>query len=207
MHQHPDKNSLRRRYADLRGGLTPEERAAAEAAICDRLFSLPAWREAVTVCGYISVRGELNTRPILERAAAEGKTVALPVTVTSACEGRMVFRALPNGDFDRLTPARFGIPEPDESCPALTHADLTRALILVPALAFDEAGYRLGWGGGYYDRFLDNLREADIPVATVGLVFSACRAELLPRESHDIPVHTVIDERRITHTHGAHSNP
>ena len=202
-----DKASLRRHFADLRSGLTPEERAAAEAAICDRLFSLPAWREAVTVCGYISVRGELNTRPILERAAAEGKTIALPVTVTSACEGRMVFRALPNGDFDRLTPARFGIPEPDESCPALTHADLTRALILVPALAFDEAGYRLGWGGGYYDRFLDNLREADIPVATVGLVFSACRAELLPRESHDIPVHTVIDERRITHTHGAHSNP
>ena len=119
----------------------------------------------------------------------------------------MVFRALPNGDFDRLTPARFGIPEPDESCPALSHADLTNALILVPALAFDEAGYRLGWGGGYYDRFLDNLREADIPVATVGLVFSACRAELLPREDHDIPVHTVIDERRITHTHGAHSNP
>ena len=161
----------------------------------------------MTVCGYISVRGELNTRPILERAAAEGKTIALPVTVTSACEGRMVFRALPNGDFDRLTPARFGIPEPDESCPVLSGADLASALILVPALAFDEAGYRLGWGGGYYDRFLDNLREADIPVATVGLVFSACRAELLPRESHDIPVHTVIDERRITHTHGAHSNP
>lgn len=202
-----DKASLRRYFSDLRRGLTPDERHAAEAAICDRLFSLPAWREAVTVCGYISVRGELNTRPILERAAAEGKTIALPVTVTSAREGRMVFRALPNGDFDRLTPARFGIPEPDESCPALTHADLTRALILVPALAFDEAGYRLGWGGGYYDRFLDNLREADIPVATVGLVFSACRAELLPRESHDIPVHTVIDERRITHTHGAHSNP
>ena len=207
MNQYSDKNSLRRHYADLRNGLTHAERETAEAAIYAQLFSLPAWQNAPVVCGYVSVRGELNTRSILERAAAEGKTLALPVTVTSACEGRMVFRALPNGDFDRLTPARFGIPEPDESCPALTHADLTRALILVPALAFDEAGYRLGWGGGYYDRFLDNLREADIPVATVGLVFSACRAELLPRESHDIPVHTVIDERRITHTHGAHSNP
>ena len=202
-----DKASLRRYFSDLRRGLTPDERHAAEAAIYKSLFSLPVWRAASVVCGYISVRGELNTHPILERAAAEGKRIALPVTVTSAREGRMVFRALPNGDFDRLTPARFGIPEPDESCPALTHADLTNALILVPALAFDEAGYRLGWGGGYYDRFLDNLREADIPVATVGLVFSACRAELLPREDHDIPVHTVIDERRITHTHGAHSNP
>ena len=207
MHQHPDKNSLRRRYADLRGGLTPEERAAAEAAICDRLFSLPVWREAVTVCGYISVRGELNTRPILERAVAEGKTIALPVTVTSACEGRMVFRALPNGDFDRLTPARFGIPEPDESCPALTHADLTRALILVPALAFDGDGYRLGYGGGYYDRFLQGLSEAGIPVTTVGLAYGVCVTNTLPHEIHDIPVHFIIDERRIISTHGDQPNP
>lgn len=202
-----DKASLRRHFADLRGGLTPAQREAAEAAIYQSLFSLPAWREAPMICGYISVRGELNTRPILERAAAEGKTIALPVTVTSAREGSMIFRALPNGDLSRLTPARFGIPEPDESCPALIDTDLARALILVPALAFDGEGYRLGWGGGYYDRFLNNLREADIPVTTVGPVFSACHAEHLPREAHDIPVHTVIDERRITHTHGAHPNP
>ena len=198
-----DKASLRRYFSDLRRGLTPDERHAAEAAICDRLFSLPAWREAVTVCGYISVRGELNTRPILERAAAEGKTIALPVTVTSAREGRMVFRALPNGDFDRLTPARFGIPEPDESCPALTHADLTRALILVPALAFDEAGYRLGWGGGYYDRFLDSLSTAGVPVTAAGLAFSVCRTPILPREPHDRPVDIIIDERSVTYPHGA----
>ena len=207
MHQHPDKNSLRRRYADLRGGLTPEERAAAEAAICDRLFSLPAWREAVTVCGYVSVRGELNTRPILERAAAEGKTVALPVTVTDAKEGRMVFRALPHGDLTRLTPARFGIPEPDGSCPVLCGQDLTNSLILVPALAFDAEGYRLGWGGGYYDRFLADLTDRNVLHTTVGLAYSVCTASSLPHEPHDIPVHTVIDERRILRPHGAYPNP
>ena len=163
-----DKASLRRYFLDLRRGLTPAHREAAESAIYESLFSLPAWREAPVICGYISVRGELNTDPILRRAAAEGKTVALPVTVTGADEGRMVFRALPNGDFDRLTPARFGIPEPDESCPALTHADLTRALILVPALAYDGKGYRLGWGGGYYDRFLSSLREVEIPHTAPG---------------------------------------
>ena len=188
-----DKASLRRYFSDLRRGLTPDERHASEAAIYKSLFSLPVWREAVTVCGYISVRGELNTRPILERAAAEGKTIALPVTVTSAREGRMVFRALPNGDFDRLAAARFGIPEPDDSCPALTHADLTRALILVPALAFDNQGYRLGYGGGYYDRFLATLKEASIPVTTVGLVFARCRAETLPHEPFDLPVDLIIE--------------
>jgi 5-formyltetrahydrofolate cyclo-ligase len=169
----------------------------------EKLFSLPAWREAPVICGYVSVRGELNTDPILRRAAAEGKTVALPVTVTGAAEGRMVFRALPNGDLSRLTPARFGIPEPDESCPSLTGKDLTHALILIPALAFDENGYRLGYGGGYYDRFLSFLREAEIPHTTVGLTYAVCRATALPREAHDIPVHIILDERSTTIPHGS----
>ena len=198
-----DKASLRRYFSDLRRGLTPDERHAAEAAMYEKLFSLPAWREAPVICGYISVRGELNTDPILQRATAEGKTVALPVTVTGAAEGRMVFRALPNGDFSRLTPARFGIPEPDESCPSLTGDGFTRALILIPALAFDENGYRLGYGGGYYDRFLSFLREAEIPHTTVGLAYSVCRAATLPRNAHDIPVHIILDERSTTIPHGS----
>ena len=119
----------------------------------------------------------------------------------------MVFRALPEGDFSRLTPARFGIPEPDEGCPALTESDLAGALVLVPALAFDAEGYRLGWGGGYYDRFLDGLRRAAVPHAAVGLTYSVCTANALPRETHDIPVDLIIDERRIIYPHGAYPNP
>ncbi len=198
-----DKSALRRRFTELRGSLTASERARAEASVYEKLFALPAWRETAVICGYISIRGELNTAPILRRAADEGKTVALPVTVTGASEGRMVFRALPEGDPDRLTPARFGIPEPDGSCPALTLGELSRALILVPALAFDRDGYRLGYGGGYYDRFLDGLRSAGIPITAVGLTFSVCRVPSLPREPHDLPVHVIIDERSVTIPHGS----
>ena len=196
-----EKATLRRHFTELRNGLTPAERTAAEASIYEALFALPAWRNAPVICGYISVRGEPDTLPILERAIAEGKTVALPVTVTGANEGRMIFRALPDGDLTRLTPARFGIPEPDGSCPALTDRDLTNALMFVPALAFDGEGYRLGYGGGYYDRFLDGLTSAGTPITTVGLVFSVCRARILPRESHDIPVDIIIDERSVTDRH------
>ena len=178
------------------------ERIAAETAIYESLFSLPAWREASVVCGYASVRGELNTTPILCRAVAEGKTVALPVTITDASEGRMIFRSLPDGDFDRLTTARFGIPEPDETCPALSLSELSGAMILVPALAFDREGYRLGYGGGYYDRFLRELSDASIPASAVGLSFSACVVPVLPRNSYDIPVHIILDERRIIIPHG-----
>ena len=202
MNQQPDKNTLRRRYGELRSMLSPTERTTAEAAIYESLFSLPVWREATVICGYVSVRGELNTAPILCRAISEGKTIALPVTVTDAAEGRMIFRSLLDGDVDLLAPARFGIPEPDEGCPALRPADLASALILIPALAFDHEGYRLGYGGGYYDRFLQELIEANIPVTTVGLAFSVCVTDVLPRNPYDIPVQIILDERRIIIAHG-----
>jgi 5-formyltetrahydrofolate cyclo-ligase len=197
-----DKTDLRRRFTALRSGLTAEERTAAEAAIRDMLFSLPAWRDASLVCGYVSIRGELDTLPLWERAAAEGKSYALPVTVTGAAEGRMIFRRMEGFAPHRLISARFGVPEPAEDCPALSLADFAGAVILIPGLAFDDGGYRIGYGGGYYDRFLASLAAARIPVTTVGLAFSVCRPPLLPRHPHDIPVDYVIDERRMTVVHG-----
>lgn len=201
---HADKSFLRSHYTALRNSLSGGERTAAEAAIYGKLFSLPAWKEAPLVCGYIPTRGELNTAPIWQRAAAEGKTYALPVTVTDARQGKMIFRALSAYAPDRLTPARFGIMEPDETCPPLAEGNLKDALILVPALALDRNGYRLGYGGGYYDRYLDRLRRAGVSVTTVGAVFSACHTDTLPHHPHDIPVDFIISERRITHVHGTH---
>lgn len=193
----PDKQALRAHYAALRDSLTGDERLCAEAVIRRRLFALPAWREAPLISGYVSMRGEPDTSPIWEQAAAEGKGYALPVTVTGAREGRMIFRRLPPGDPHRnphrLVTARFGIPEPDETCPTLSPRDFAGAVILVPGLVFDKEGYRLGYGGGYYDRFLATLREARIPVTTVGLVFARCLADSLPHEAFDLPVDLIIE--------------
>lgn len=198
-----DKSTLRASFATLRSRIPPKERQAAETAMHRQLFSLPAWREASLVCSYVSMRGEPDTDPIWRQAHAEGKTYALPVTLTDAREGRMAFRALPEYAPDRLVTARFGILEPAESCHLLEPRELARALILVPGLAFDPSGRRIGYGGGYYDRFLETLARAGIPVTTVGLVFSVCRAPALPHEPHDIPVSIIIDERRTTQTHEA----
>ncbi len=197
-----EKGALRRHFAALRGGLSPAERARAEASIRDQLFALPAWRDAPLICGYMSTKSELDMLPVWARAAAEGKRYALPVTVTDAKEGRMIFRGAEGLTPDALAPARFGIAEPPDTCPALTTSDFAGALILVPGLAFDDDGYRIGYGGGYYDRFLAALQAEGIAKTAVGLVFEACRAPLLPREPYDIPVDYVIDERRMTVTHG-----
>ena len=197
-----DKVSLRRHFAALRDHLPLDTRIAAEAAIRDKLFSLPAWQNASLVCGYTSMRSEISMLPVWENATANGKGYALPVTVTNAKEGRMIFRRLPGVCPDRLVPARFGILEPSDECPTLKLRDFAGALILVPGLAFDDRGFRIGYGGGYYDRFLAELKQANVPVTTVGLVFTACHPSVLPDEPHDIPVNYVIDERRITPIHG-----
>ena len=196
------KSDLRRRFTALRDHLTGEERTAAEEAIRERLFSLPAWREAPLVCGYTSIRSEIAMNPVWERAAAEGRGYALPVTLTSATEGRMIFRRVASYAPHELVPARFGVPEPSRACPTLSPAELEGALILVPGLAFDDEGYRLGYGGGYYDRFLADLRAASVSVTTVGLAFSRCRTPILPHEAFDLPVDCIIDERRVTFPHG-----
>lgn len=198
---HPDKAALRRRYAALRDAIPSAERQAAEAAILAQLFSLPAWQTAPVICGYVSVRHEIDLTPVWEAALRTGKIYALPVTLTGAREGRMAFRAV-RRTVD-LIPARFGLSEPAEHCPTLTPADLNGGLVILPGLAFDSQGFRLGYGGGYYDRFLASLSQARASVTTVGLVHAVCRAESLLHEPHDYPAHYIIDERRITLTHGS----
>lgn len=193
-----DKAALRRRFRSARDSLSPAERAAAEAALYESLFSLPAWHAAPLICGYISVRGEIGTAPIWARAAAEGKGYALPVTVTGPAEGRMIFRRTAGFAPEALIPARFGLSEPADTCPALAPTDFEGALILVPGLAFDDGGYRIGYGGGYYDRFLQDLQTAGIRAVTVGAAFACCRTARLPRDPHDIPVDIILDERRTT---------
>ena len=196
------KAALRRHYTALRASLSPEERAAAEEAIFQTLFAAPLWQKASLICTYLPIRGELNTHPILSQASAEGKAVALPVTVTGASEGRMVFRPLMGLELRELKAGRFGIPEPPDTHPDLTLQDFAGALILVPGLAFDDKGFRIGYGGGYYDRLLAELRSASIPVTTVGLAYAVCRPHSLPYEAHDIPLDYIIDERRLAATHG-----
>lgn len=188
----------------LRDSISPETRNTAERLMLERLFALPAWENAPLVCGYMPIQSEFRTHPIQKRAHLEGKKYALPVTLTDAREGQMAFRYLTEDDPHALTTARFNIAEPPATAPTVALSDFRNALVLVPGLAFDDRGYRIGYGGGYYDRFLARLKENHVPVFTVGLAFSVCRTATLPHDAYDIPVDFIIDERRITDIHGTH---
>lgn len=154
----------------------------ADTAIREKLWRLREYREARSIYCYCSVGREVDTRPILSRALEDGKTVALPVIE----DGRMRPRRL--GPEGLLVPGFYGIPTPPETEPWIEEEEID--LILVPGLAYDEAGYRLGYGGGYYDRLLSTA-----PGLAVGLCREAMILREIPRESHDMAVEVLITEQ------------
>lgn len=167
------------------------------------LTSLPAWRNAPVVCGFMSTRHEPAMNPIWEAAVRADKTYALPVTLTGSGQGQMLFRATPGYHPAALTPGRYGIAEPPATpdYPVLEYHQLAGALLLIPGLGFDHRGFRLGYGGGYYDRYLAALDAAGVRVTTLGLCFSVCRLPALPHQPHDYAVDLILDERSVTVTH------
>ena len=186
------KQELRRRLRSLRLAMGDEKRSMADTAIAKRVQQLPAFAKTGVLLTYLSVREEVNTRSLVQAAWEQGKTVALPWCVPHSRDMRW-YRVR---SFDSLVQGPHGIWEPDpHACDEQMLDTGEQMLALVPALAFDAQGYRLGYGGGFYDTFL-----ASFEGVSVGL----CREEQM-RESlrddgvfdtHDLPVHIVVTQSR-----------
>ncbi len=179
-----DKVALRKKVrADIRN-MDVEYRAVSDEGIFENLISLPEYKDAKNIFAYFSVKGEADTIKFIHHAMKDGKNVYLPIVLG---DGIMVF-ALAEGNM--VDGALYGIPEPTENSPRSEPNG--NDVIIVPALCFDRNCYRLGQGGGYYDRYL----EKHGTVFTVGL----CREQLLmdevPREAHDFGVNCVVTEKQ-----------
>lgn len=175
-----DKKALRRAIGEKKRALTVREIERRSEQLAARLFKASAYREARSVYAYIAFNQEVRTRPIIERAWSDGKRVAVPKIVG----GEMRFIWLES--FDRLAPqGAFGILEPVEDGPI---AGDDSALVLVPGLAFDARGHRLGYGGGYYDRWL----AAHPGHPTIALCYDFQMVSELHVEAHDRAVDVVI---------------
>lgn len=173
-----EKERLRHELRMKRRALTAEEIETASNELAERLFAHPLYRAAKTVYVYLSADREVRTDGIVRQARRDGKRVAAPKV-----EGReLQFYYLEEDT--KLQTGAFGISEPADG----QKADDPTALVLLPGLAFDRAGYRLGYGGGYYDRFL--AREQQHP--TVALCFGFQLVDELPAEPHDVPAAAVL---------------
>lgn len=183
------KDALRARMREIRKAVPAEERADIDSRIAQGVFGLAAYQEADIVFTYLSMGAEVDTRAIIRNAWAAGKDVALP-----RCTGPRTMRWFCVESFDGLQKSSFGVEEPaiDESRER-TPSEGMRAVAIVPGMTFDDEGYRLGYGGGFYDTFL-----AEFPGASIGLCRSAQRVcsltELGVIGEYDLPVDFVVCE-------------
>lgn len=178
-----EKKELRRRVREELSALSRAELIRSDDALFVRFLALPQVEEAKTIFAFWGIPGkEPDTSRLIGELVRRGKTVGLPRMLPGH---RMEVRRF---DPDRpLVKASFGISEPGEDCPLLDREDID--LVLVPAVCYDGCGYRLGFGGGYYDRWLEGFSGVK-----VGLCRGAVLREAVPIEAHDARVDLLLTE-------------
>lgn len=174
-----NKQELRRAIRERKRAMTEEEIVERSNALAEKFYNSPAYQAASTIYGYLPYNQEVRTVPMLQRALDEGKRVAVPKVYGE--EMRFIYLE----DLTQVSRGYAGIPEPIADAPV---AEDPRALVLMPGLAFDPQGHRIGYGGGFYDRFL--AQEPHHP--TLALCYEFQMQAHLDTEEFDIPVDTVL---------------
>ena len=174
-----DKKELRRQIREKKRAMTEQQIEEASCRLGVKFASCELYQKAKTIYGYLPYNQEVRTIPMLERAMAEGKRVAVPKVYGD--EMRFIYIT----DMNSVEKGYAGIPEPVADEPV---ADDSTALVLMPGLAFDPQGHRIGYGGGFYDRFLAS--EPTHP--TVALCYDFQMRDHLETEEFDVPVDLVL---------------
>jgi len=192
-----EKKTLREKYMAARERLSDAEARGSDASIASFIFGADFYREAGSVFVYIGVGREVDTMPIISRAFADGKTVLFPRTGKDR-----VLQAVPVGEEVLLEPAfagwprAFGIPEPPETLEGARGRGPD--LVIAPSLVLDRFGYRLGYGGGFYDSYIQKAREQkNRPVVAAVQRSLFVLDDPLPREPYDMAVDLIVTENGI----------
>ena len=180
-----EKQRLREERLAAREVLSEQERSVLDDRITQKLLETPEYAEAATVLTYVSVSSEVSTRMFIECALRDGKTVAAPRCLPGH---RLEFVAI--SSLDQLAPAPFNLLEPPKDLSALAEVQMSNAICIVPALLVDTKGYRLGYGAGFYDRFLSTYSGKKICLAYQQNLSKTT----LPHTEFDVPVDMVITE-------------
>ena len=184
------KQTLKQEIFQKRKSLSKEEVIEKSRLIKENLLSLEEFKKAENIMFYVSFGNEVDTREaIKELLAKKEKTVIVPYVL----ENYPILQLSELKNFDWLEPKTFGILEPKELyIREFNHENLD--LILIPGIVFDKKGYRIGYGHGYYDRFLKILKKG---VKKIGLAFELQVVDEIPEEEHDVPVNIIITEKRV----------
>ena len=180
-----EKQRLREERLAAREVLSEQERSVLDDRITQKLLATSEYAEATTVLTYVSVSSEVSTRMFIECALRDGKTVAVPRCLPGHC---LEFVAIVS--LEQLVAAPFNLLEPAKELPAVTEDQKNNSICIVPALLVDTKGYRLGYGAGFYDRFLSTY-----PGKKICLAYQQNLSRtMLPHTAFDVAVDLVITE-------------
>ncbi len=169
------KTALRQEYLARRAAMPAEQKHEKDEKICRLILASASFRYAETVLGYAPRKDEIDITPVFDELLRQGKRLALP-----RCEGAhsMTYRLVTS--LSQLAPGSYGILEPHADAPIFEEGAGHPSLCLVPGVIFDIHGYRIGYGGGYYDRFLSHFHGS-----VIGLVYRSHILQSLPRGRYD----------------------
>ena len=186
------RHQLRIRILEERKKLSLADRQEMGRRVIETLATLPIFKEHQIVLIYCNYQSEVATLPLLHRCLAEGKTVCVPLAVPEC--SRLLTVAITDPLLD-LAPGYKGIPEP---VPSLRESRVLSPecldVVIVPGVVFDRAGNRLGYGGGYYDRFLAQVAPQAI---RIGLAYSGQLVDRIPALPHDVPMDVLVTEKEV----------
>lgn len=184
-----NKKLIRKKTLIKRDSIDPEKKLKKDKLIMERILSLPSFEKAKKVFYFASFRSEVSTLPQIEEAFKMGKRIILP-KVDNINNRLRLFEIHNTGE---IKPGFMGIPEPDVSLER--ERDINDVdLVIMPGVAFDTDGNRLGYGAGYYDKLLSGLKK-DIPL--IAIAYEEQIVDSLPVESHDVRVHIIVTDKRI----------
>ena len=194
---HEQKSALRKQVLAKRDSLPPEFRikaslSAAEHGLEAQAFSNEHFIGGTVVSGFLPIRSEIDTRPLMAALASRGATLCLPVVLDkTTIEFRELIRTAP------LVDTGFGTVGPAEDATVLDPQ-----IMIVPLTAFDRLGGRMGYGAGHYDRAIGRLISKGVEPVLLGMAFSAQEVETVPMEDHDKLLHGIITETGLTEATG-----
>jgi len=178
------KNQLKKSIIENRNSLTREDILEKSVKIQEKLFNLQQYKQAKTIMFFVSFNSEVNTHEMI-KDALKNKIIVVPKVVHHEIEPSIIL------DFDSLIQSgRFGILEPIELM-KISYKNIN--LVLVPGIAFDKNGHRVGYGFGFYDKFLARVPKA----VKIGLCFDFQVVDEIPHEQHDVPVDLIVTEKRV----------
>ena len=177
------KNQLKESILEKRNSLSEEKILEKSNQIKNKLFNLSQYKKSKTIMFFVSFNSEVNTHEMIKESL-KNKTIVVPKVVSHEIEPSIII------DFDNLVSGKFGILEPIEAM-KIAHKNI--GLVLVPGIVFDKEGHRIGYGFGYYDKFLAKVPKA----IKIGLAFDFQVVDKIPAEMHDVPVDMIVTEKRI----------